>query len=705
MDDMKRIFLYLFALPLCLLLLLNALSAQQTAGELLQKALWMEEAQGDIAKAIEIYTEILKRFPDERKVAAKAQLHIGLCYAKLGLREAQDAFEKVVDEYPDQRDEVKIARQQLMRLARAKAVIEKGHTELSMRKVFTGHPREFVGAPSPDGRYLSTVDWTTGDLAVRTISTGKQRRLTQKGTWETSEYALVSIWSPDGKTLAYSWLNEEGFYELRIIGLDGTGSRALYRNREYFLVQPYDWSPDGQFILAGIGEQQSVTQIAAISYVDGSIRILNEGRGIHPSFYLPDGSAIVCQSVSASPGSRGSDIVLLSVENGKEIPLVEHPAHDFSLGWDPQENRLLFMSDRTGTMSIWALEVTDGAPQGQPYLIKKNIGKMSPLGFTRAGGLYYVIYTSMEDVYTAALDLEKNSLLVTPRQAEDLFMGANSSPDFSPDGNSLAYISRRAHVPGRFESLAICILSLDSGEKRELFPALELMRFIRWSADGKKFFSYGIEKKGRKGLYSIDTQTGAVDIMWTCRLDEEVIKQLDVFPEGKTLAYKMWERKKVGEGNVMSIRVRDIRTGEEKELYQKVNASESHHMSLSSDGRWIVFDDRTPMWTLNIIPAGGGEPREILKMETGESPTSFDWKPGVREIFFTKSISGQLNQLWLMKLDGEEPQRIDMSMRGMKELRFHPDGKRIAFSAAYREAELWVMENLLRLERSEKAIK
>jgi len=44
-------------------------------------------------------------------------------------------------------------------------------------------------------------------------------------------------------------------------------------------------------------------------------------------------------------------------------------------------------------------------------------------------------------------------------------------------------------------------------------------------------------------------------------------------------------------------------------------------------------------------------------------------------------------------------------MRSMREVQFHPDGKQIAYSAGYVEAEVWVMENLFRLERSEKVFK
>ncbi len=363
------------------------------------------------------------------------------------------------------------------------------------------------------------------------------------------------------------------------------------------------------------------------------------------------------------------------------------------------------MSDRTGNMDIWALEMKESRPQGEPYLLKKNMGKITPLGFTENGDLYYAIYTSMNDVYTASLDLEKNSLSTLPKRTEELFMGANSSPDFSPDGKYLAYISRRTYGPGRFEPYVICILSLESGEKLELFPDLEHMRFIRWSRDGKNFFSYGFDRKGRTGLYSIDTQTGETDFILKCKPNEEFIMELDVFHDEKRIVYKKYERGKAGMGSIMSIRIRDIQNGTEEEIYHKENASESHHMALSSDGKWIAFDDRDPRWILKVIRVTGGESRELCRTKSGESLTSFDWRPETREIFFTKSISGKPNQLWRVNLENGEPQRIDLSMRRLRELRFHPDGKRIAFSAGYIETEIWVMENLLRLKRTEKLFK
>ena len=81
---------------------------------------------------------------------------------------------------------------------------------------------------SPDGKYLSYVDWETGDLAIYEIATGKKSRLTNKGSWDDSdEFAESAKWSADSKQIAYSWYNKQERYDLRLIGVDGEDSRVL----------------------------------------------------------------------------------------------------------------------------------------------------------------------------------------------------------------------------------------------------------------------------------------------------------------------------------------------------------------------------------------------------------------------------------------------------------------------------------------------
>jgi Tol biopolymer transport system component len=243
---------------------------------------------------------------------------------------------------------------------------------------------------------------------------------------------------------------------------------------------------------------------------------------------------------------------------------------------------------------------------------------------------------------------------------------------------------------------------LESGETRELAPEFEHMHYIRWSAGGEKFITHGFDKKGRTGLFSIDIRTGEFDLLLECQ-QEEYIPELDVFPDGQRIVYKMWEQGKGGESHRMSIRIRDLQSVKDEELYRRENAWQTHSIALSSDGKWIAFDDQVPLRTLNVIQSAGGEAAELWRMKPGESLVSLAWRPGSQELFFVQPADP--NQLWRMSLEDKEPQRIDLSMRGMRELRFHPDGNRMAFYAGYLEAEVWVMENLLRLERKDKVFK
>src|ERR1035437_4436425 len=88
----------------------------QSAGNLYQKGIQLEEIQGELVKAIEIYSTITKKYSSDIEYAAMAQLHIGLCYEKLGkekMNEALSAFQKVIDLYSSQKNAVLIAKQKL----------------------------------------------------------------------------------------------------------------------------------------------------------------------------------------------------------------------------------------------------------------------------------------------------------------------------------------------------------------------------------------------------------------------------------------------------------------------------------------------------------------------------------------------------------------------------------------------------------------
>ena len=85
----------------------------QTAAELLQKGIYTQETVGDIDAAIRIYQQVVALGSDARAQAAQAQYRLGLCLARKGsTAEAAKAFDKLIADYPEQKELVAAARQQ-----------------------------------------------------------------------------------------------------------------------------------------------------------------------------------------------------------------------------------------------------------------------------------------------------------------------------------------------------------------------------------------------------------------------------------------------------------------------------------------------------------------------------------------------------------------------------------------------------------------
>jgi len=682
------------------LILGSCRSFAQTAEELLPKGIQLEEVKGELEKAIEVYQTIVTKFSANRPIAAKALFHIGLCYEKLGKQEAQKAYQCIIQEFADQKEVVTEAR---TRLAALEKPVGPGVAEgMMVRQVWEGPDVDILGAPSPDGRYLSYVDWDNGNLAIYEIATGKKRRLTNHNWDESDEYAIFSRWSPDGKQIVYQWYNvSEKFVELRIIGLDGSKPRILYSNEEEY-ADTYDWSTDGKQILAFLDGSD---QIVSVSAVDGSVRvlkILEQGDPENMSF-SPDGRYIV-YDFPQKEDSPERDISLLSTDGSREIPLIKHPAHDYVLGWAPDGKNILFASDRTGTLCAWIIAVADGKPQGAPELVKPDIGQIEPMGFTRDGSFYYGFHGGrINDVYIAKLDPETGKILSPPKKVITRFEGSNNNPDYSPDGKYLAYISRRPPMTMIDGNLPygniLCIRSLETGEEHELKPKkINRLGRQRWSPDCSSILVGGLNNNGW-GIYQIDAQTGTVTpVVMSGAEENEAIYSGEWSHDGKAIFYVRTN----DTNNLRQILVRNLESGTEKELY-RTSDDDFFYLSCSPDGKWLAFINRVKSVrvkkrVLRIMPAAGGEPRELYRCKQGYHLVTLRCTPDGKYILFVISqiTSQPENSLWRIPIEGGEPKKLGLLMNGFYKLSVHPDGQHIAFyTSTSRLAEVWVMENFL----------
>src|SRR3989442_15620122 len=71
--------------------------AQQNPRELFERARMLDESNQNLGEAIKLYSQVVSQANEQRALAARAQLRIGILYERLGRKaEAQKAFQSVV---------------------------------------------------------------------------------------------------------------------------------------------------------------------------------------------------------------------------------------------------------------------------------------------------------------------------------------------------------------------------------------------------------------------------------------------------------------------------------------------------------------------------------------------------------------------------------------------------------------------------------
>jgi Tol biopolymer transport system component len=433
-----------------------------------------------------------------------------------------------------------------------------------------------------------------------------------------------------------------------------------------------------------------------VSVQDGSVRVLKNFNESPPgrSRFSPDGRYIA-YTFEQHPESWEEDIFVLALDGGRETPLVQNPADDGVLDWTPDGKGILFHSDRTGTAGVWWIQVIEGKSQGTPELLKPDVGQdFEPMGFTRNGLYYYGIQKQMKDVYITELDLVTGKLISSPVLATQRFVGSNYCAEWSTDGQQLLYLSHRA--PGAWGARALCVRSTQSGEVRELFSRLNQLSWVRWSPDGRSLLAFARAPDGGFGTFRIDVQTGDFEHLVTPEIGWHAAWSLD----GKAIFSYGFDTVT----NRITIVLRDLQTGQEKELYSLIFGNSSYPASglaLSRDGRQLAFSvSEFGSKIIKVMPAAGGEVRELLRGD--QSPLRFNpgtiaWAPDGRSMLFANPSSPRSSKtdLWQIPVHGGKPRKLELTAENMRDLSIHPNGRHIAFTAGQLKSEVWVMENFL----------
>lgn len=598
------------------------------------------------------------------------------------------------------------------------------------RRILEGLEDIFMGSPSPDGRYLSDVDWNTGELAIRDVQTGEMRPITNEASWGEGKFAEGSRISPDGQWVAYTWWEPSEAMAgrtsspgVRVIPVEGGGSRVLVKN-EYQYAQPYDWSADATRVLVGLSLPDSTTQIGLVAMADAELRIVKALRGVQlGSMALSPDRKYVAYDVQREMTSFEHTVHVVAADGSGDREVTAPGGHNTVLGWEPSGRYLLYYGDHSGSPSVWALPVSEGRPQGAPVLVRSDLWHLIPIGFTAGGALMYGVNTGRVDMFTVLTDPETGAPIGEPQSVTPHYQaGTAMYPRWSPDGRYLAY--RRTPPPGQGVAHSLVIRAIESGEFREIGLDLAVMLTPEWSTDGRYVALYAREGQTRRanqqGIYRIDVQTGNHGFVHTI---EGALRGVAWLDAGRTVVYK-----EVGGGagsGWCRFATVELASGREREIYRWPCYSMDWWWALSPDKRTIagVFDrggdpqaDPSELrWSLKTVTLDDGTARDLAEFypwigNNAAGPAGFPdilWTPDSRFVRLRTCLSpdqliGSLNRCpnWSFDVETGEARRLadDAPMGAI-----HPDGRRVAFADGETAYEVWVMEGYLPILEAESA--
>lgn len=567
-----------------------------------------------------------------------------------------------------------------------------------------------VGSLSPDGRYLSETDWVhSGDIGIRNLKTGEYRRLSDKGSWSAGfGEADRSIFSPDGRQIAYNWLTDrsgELRYELRVIDAfaEEPKARTVYFNEGLFYIQPDGWNPDGR-LLVQFQRSDWSWGIGFVSIENGQLEVVKSVPSELSGLQLSHEGHWIAYSAAADAASQLHDIYLLASDGSAEKRAGDLESDEFVAGFSADDRTLLFISNRTGGHGLWGAGIDAEGQLGDPMLLVRDVGSVAPMGVLPDGSFIYQRAMGAVEIYSAELDFETGKLLRKPEVVDTEFHGENQGPWLSPDGMQFAYFAMPSsfQLGSRKKVERLRIHDLRSGEEREVVVEGARLRpnyGIAWSPDGKRLLAT-THDQGRWGLLEFDIETGA--LTQVRGPDDPPSRPIGWSAAGREILYKAYTRETDGDG-LSVYAIEGIRPSQSrgKRLYASRGLASAgkileHALSHQRDRiAWREFAE--PDEAIKVMSTRGGKAEIVFQPNDGWSARSLAWTPDGKTLLVQRRSSGPSREggVWIIPLDGRQAFRSELSELYLKNLNVHPDGKTIYFQSGYRDPRIFKTENYL----------
>lgn len=526
---------------------------------------------------------------------------------------------------------------------------------------------------SPDGRSFAYVSDESGnrDLWVHSLDGGRDTQITSDSADDTQP-----AWSPDARRIAFASSRDHGprldqsvqyGYSLgggiwSVPATGGTPTRLVDGG-----FNP-SWSPRGRRLVFD-ASLDGARRIWTVSN-DGSdpIRISTDRSdgAVHTRpKWSPDGSWIVYERQEGSL-TTSSNIELVPAEGGTAKSVVQDGSRNLAPTW-ANDSTLVFVSDRSGALNLWAVTIdpTAGTPRRAPEQLTTGAGNdVDPSVSPSRDAIAFSVTRFRQDLWSVRMDPQTGeaaglpaSLLqsawndVAPAHSEDGTLviasdrdgsltlwrldtadarpvaitdslGSDMQPDWSPDGQRIAFFSDRSGnndiwvVPGSGGTAVQ--LTTDAADDSNPY----------WSPDGGRL-AFMSDRSGSQQIWVMNADGSNPRRITDVGVTAHTARWS---PDGEWILFTSMDE---GTRDIWVVRPAN---GETRRLTE--GAGQNAHPLWSADGTFVLFlaDHRI----VRAVPLGGGESRVVFDPNEDRIDFAHLSRDGTQLFFTVREVEGDL---------------------------------------------------------------
>jgi len=698
-------------------------SFSQSPEQLFQKGLIKEEGEGALDEAIYTYNKIVENHEADKSLRAKALLHVGLCYEKLGRNEAAKAYQRLVNNFPGQKNEVALARERLSMLIPITEKVVKTSVTPKFTKIKI--PTKLRGSIklSPDGKDLALVSdkklWKmplSGNLGPDFPGTPVQ--LNTEGI-EVEWSGLA--WSGDGNWIAFNEIplkekpeKENWNQSIFIIPAKGGKPKKIIENFRDVRIVNYriSLSPDGNK-LAFSSVKDNEQHIHTISVKGGKSKQLIDMQAREPVF-SPDGKMIAYIEDKDLGKYEGEQGLWIIPAQGGTPHLIADAGKASSPVWSPDGKMIAFL-DYTRDKEIIIIPVSKSG---------KADGKLTVINIPEGikGARLLAGWTPDNKIGVKSTSKEEFALYTLPAEGGQAAIILNDcyalQPRWSPDGKEIFYTTLPAEGSNKFWRMTFASVSSSGGsgkylpldpEKKRLKP-FGYQGGNRISPDGKTIISAAwctddtLTNINYPGSHIWKISIDGTEQTKLTAIDGPYVDQSPSWsPDGKEVAFVRKElneppRDMIGESSIYTV---SSSGGSPKLL---ITESEKWLQSpvWSPDGKMIAYltqeKDVPVTKALNVINVNTGKFREVGEVPAVHINIELAWSNDSKRIAFNDK-DGKVIKIMSLNDGSIEDVKTGLLNVNICHLDWSPNGKRFVFGGVKGgDPEFWFLENFLPLE-------